>query len=289
MRRALAACAFLLAAHSTAAAQSAIATDTATVEQRVLVAGETTPADARRRAIEGALAEAVRRVLGVRLQSAQIGIASDDGGRASDGFVSVVQLDAAGRAVDYRILHERWVPGAGGELRYEVRLVATVARDVGAPDPAFRVDAELNDALFFVEGADPSANAEVVVTARATRDAWLTVLAIADDSVQVLFPNALVGELRAAADAAVEVPDAGWRAQGIRLRATLPTGRSSRREVVAVVATRDAVPPPARGRTTNDAGAADPSISLLELQRWLVSIPADRRAVSFAAYEVRRR
>ena len=183
----------------------------------------------------------------------------------------------------------RLVPGPGGELRFEVRLLATVARDVGAPDPAFRVEATLNDALFFVEGAEPAGNAEVVVTASATRDAWLTVLAIADDSVQVLFPNALVGEVRASAGAPVEVPDAGWRSQGLRLRATLPAGRSRRREVVAVVATRDPVPPPAPGRTTNDAGAADPSISLLELQRWLVSIPADRRAVSFAAFEVRRR
>jgi hypothetical protein len=95
------------------AAQSrgALAVDTVTVTQRVLVAGDVTPAEAKRQAVERALAEAVRRISGVRVQATQLGVGEDRNGRVRDSFLSVVQLDASGRATDYRVL-ERATPGA---------------------------------------------------------------------------------------------------------------------------------------------------------------------------------
>jgi hypothetical protein len=93
----------------------------------------------------------------------------------------------------------------------------------------------------------------------------------------VLFPNEYERTLRVGAGAHVEVPSSEWREQGLHLRASLPAGRDSRRELLAVVAARTPIPFPKHSAT------------MLDLQRWLVKIPLDQRAVAFAAYEVRRR
>jgi hypothetical protein len=116
-----------------------------------------------------------------------------------------------------------------------------------------------------------------VATVRSTRAAHLTIFVIADDSAQRLAPNDYVSSLPVSPGSAVEFPDAEWRARGLRMRATLPTGRAGRRELLMVVATRSPVPPP---------GAR---LSVLEVQRWLVRIPLEQRAIAFAPYEVRRR
>lgn len=276
-RRALVILTLLAGTTTGARAQGA---DTITITQRVLVAGDLTPAEARRRAIEAALAEAVRQRVGMRVQAGQLDVSDDRDGRVRNSFTSVVQLDAAGRATDYRVLEEHWVPtthpALGAQLYYEVRALVFVERERGAADAGFHVSVSLNEGLFHVRGQLPGDNGEVVATVTSTRDAYLTVLSIADDSVTVLFPNRYEPTLRAGAGAALEVPSRSWREQGLRLRASLPAGREARRELIAVVATRSAIPYPST------------ATSMLDLQRWLVHIPLDQRAVAFAAFEVRR-
>jgi hypothetical protein len=279
-------------AGSPAGAQSgpAIAGDTVTVTQRVLIAGDLTPAEAKRQAIEKALAEAVRRIAGVRVQSAQLGVDEDRDGRVRDSFLSVVQLDAAGHAIDYRLLDERFAserhPTLGTQLYLELRALVTVAREVGSADPGFVVNVSLNDALFFDAGASLEGNDELIATITTSHDAWLTVFGVIGDSAQLLLPNALMTDHRALARMAVELPSREWRDRGVHFRASLPPGEPARRELVVVVATRRPVSfpmpsPRADGNTS--------SFSLMSIQRWLVTIPLAERAIAFAAYEVRRK
>jgi hypothetical protein len=256
--------------------------DTVTVDQRVLVAGDITPAEAKRRAIEGALGEAVRRVVGVRVQSGQFGVTDDRDGRVTDSFLSVIQLDAGGRATDYRVVDEGWEPTRhpelGSQLYYHATLVVSVERERGERDAGFHASLSLNDALFFDNGAAVAENDEVVATIASTRAGYATLFTIADDSVQRLVPNDFVRTLAVPAGGGVEFPSADWRARGLHLRTRLPAGVDRRRELLMAVVTRTAVPPPL---------AAHPSP--LDIQRWLIAIPVDQRAVAFAAYEVRRR
>lgn len=266
-----------------------MATDTVTVTQRVQLAGDMTPAEAKRQAVERALAEAVRRVSGVRVQAAQLGVGEDRSGRVRDSFLSVVQLDAAGRAVDYRVLDERYVserhPSLGAQLYLELRALVTVAAEHGATDAAFTVSVALNDALFFDTGASLDGNDELIATITSSQDAWLTVFGVTGDSAQLLLPNAYMTDRRAPAGVSVELPSREWRDRGIHFRASLPPEEKARRELLVVVATRTPVTftPP-----TGPDGASQ-SFSLMAIQRWLVTIPLDQRAIAFAAYEVRRR
>lgn len=259
--------------------------DSVTVEQRILMTPELTAADARRRAIDGALAEAVRRVAGVQVRSSALSTLSEQDGAIRDGAVrggysSVVQLDAAARAVDYRILDESWetrrAAGMQPQLYLTLRLTAVVEREAGLPDAGFHVTLSLNAARFDVRTGASAESDELIATVSTSRPAQLVLFTIADDSAQRLFPNDYVQGVRIEHDAPLQLPDPEWRARGLRLRATLPAGRRERQEVLMVVATRTtvALPPPA--------------LSLLELQRWLVQIPLGERAIAVAPYDVRR-
>jgi hypothetical protein len=264
--------------------------DTITVTQRVLVAGDVTPAEAKRQAVERALAEAVRRVSGVRVQAAQLGVGEDRNGRVNDSFLSVVQLDAAGRATDYRILDERYHterhPSLGAQLYLEVRALVTVATELGAVDPGFKVSLSLNDALFFDAGGSLEGNDEVIATITSSQDAWLTVFGVVGDSAQRLLPNVVMTDHRALRGTAVELPSREWRDRGVHFRASLPPNETARRELIVVIATRKPVDFPV---PTPSVDAASPSFSMMEIQKWLVTIPLDQRAIAFAAYEVRRK
>lgn len=279
-------------ASSRVGAQAAVPTpgDTVTVTQRVLVTGDLTPTDAKRQALEKALAEAVRRISGVRVQASQLGVDEDRGGRSRDSFLSVVQLDAAGRATNYRVLDERFVterhPSLGAQLYFELRALVTVARETGAIDPGFTVAVSLNDALFFDSGGSLEGNDELVATITTSQDAWLTVFDVMGDSAELLLPNVIMTDARVMAGRAVELPSREWRDRGVHFRASLPPQDNARRELLVVVATRSPVSFPTE--TATDAATPRP-ISLMAIQRWLVTIPLEQRAIAFAAYEVRRR
>jgi hypothetical protein len=154
-----------------------------------------------------------------------------------------------------------------------LQLRAVVEREVGTPDASFVVELTLNADRFAVRPGSVAAADEIIATVRTTRPAFLTLFAIADDSAQRLFPNEYLREVPVGGGAAMQLPDPEWRARGLHLRPTLPAGRATRRELLLVVATRTAVPPPPS------------ALSLLELQRWLVRIPLGSRALAVAHYD----
>lgn len=260
-------------------AQGVTATDTVTVEYRVLMTPDATQREVRRRALEGALAESVRRVAGVHVQSGTLFAKEERQGTVRDDFVSVVQLDVRGRVVDYDVLQEDWVstrhPELGAQVYLRVMVRATVAHEVGEADAAFRLDLSLNAPTLLVRSSRPAENDEMIVTVSSTRDALLTLVSITDDSVTVLFPNTYVSEASLRAGEATSFPAADWRERGLRLRASLPPGGASHREVIMAVAVRRSAQP-FNGTTT------------LDLQRWLVGIPLERRAIATTVVDVRR-
>jgi hypothetical protein len=264
---------------SPTAAQDRIRYDTVMVEQRVLLTSDLTPAQARRRAIEEALAEAVRQVSGVLVRSGIVAVKEEQAGRIRDDYFSVVQLDAAGRATSYEVVDEGWVttrhPALGEQVYLRLAVRSTIATELTAPDAGFTVDAWAGSSLLRVRSRNPALNDELVLGVQSSRPAWLTVLTVDGDSAAVVFPNSYVREVRVEAGDSIQVPAEEWRARGLKLRAELPAGVDSRRELVVVVATREP-PPPFNGSSTMD------------LQRWLLTIPVEQRALKWLAIETRR-
>lgn len=269
--------ALLLTAPARARAQGG---DTVTVEQRVLMTPDLTPAAARRRAIDGALAEAARQVAGVTVRSTALSTLGERNGRVTGGYASVVQLEIAARAVDYRVLWEEWETlrpaGAAPQLYLRLSLRAVIAREIGNPDPAFTAELSLNAPRFIVRSGAQRTSDELIATVRTSHPAHLILLAIADDSVHRLFPNEYVRARSDAADMPVELPAPDWRERGLHLRATLPSGVDARDETLMLIATHSSVSPPPAATT------------VMALQRWLVGIPLGARAIAFTQYEVAR-
>ena len=225
------------------------------------------------------MAEAVRRVAGVRVQSTAVSTMAESAAGTQSAYRSVVQLDAAGRAVDARVLSESWettrVPELGQQVYYRATFAITVEHEQGTPDAAFAVDLTLPRTEFVAHSADPRQNDELVAAVRVTQSAQLWLFSVAGDSVHLLIPNEYQAPVEATADARLELPDATWRSRGLRLRVSLPGGSERQDELLTVVALRG----PARASARH--------MTLLEFQRWLVRIPAGQRAVGFAPYSVR--
>ncbi len=234
-----------------------------------------TKADAERAALEAAMAEAVRRVAGVRVAGTESMVTSDSAGAVSSRYLASVRLDAEGHVVAWTIARARWITAkrsrGAGDLVYEASYRVTVARDAGRTDASFRLTLHTNGERYAVRGAAASDNDEVIVALAATRDAHLTVAAISGDSVRRLVPNQVIASARIAAGEQTEWPSAEWRERGLHFRVGLPDGVSRRTDVLAAVATSEPAPWPRA-----DGGA----VSLTEFNRWLVGIPADRRAVA---------
>lgn len=234
-----------------------------------------TRADAERSALEEAMAEAVRRVAGVRVAGTQSMTTADSAGTIASAYLASVRLDAEGHVVAWTVDKARWATvkrGRGArDLVYEASYRVTVARDAGRADSGFRLSLASNQERFGVRATATTENDDVVVAITATRDGHLTVAALSGDSARRLVPNAVLQSARVGAGESTEWPSAEWRARGLHFRVSLEDGVTRRTDVLAAVVTREPAPWPRA-----DGGA----VSLLEFNRWLVGIPADRRAVA---------
>jgi hypothetical protein len=247
--------------------------ETVVVEQRLILTDQLTPAAVKRRALDEAMAEAVRRVVGVRVRSTAISTTAEGPSGVTSDYRSVVQLDAAGRATDVRVLREGWET-ADGAVRYHATWAITVAREVGVADPGFALDLTLPARTLRAPHTDVRRNEELIATVTSSRPAALLLATIVDDSVTVLLPNAWTGPVNLPATTATELPEPTWRSRGLRLRVTRPPGDAPRDALLVAVA------------TTGDTLPTFVGGGLLAFQRWLVGIPLDRRAIAFAPYTV---
>ncbi len=245
---------------------------TVVIEQRVTLTDQMTPATARRRALEEAMAEAVRQVVGVRVRSTTISTTTETAtGHASD-YRSVVQLDAAGRAIEVRSLKEAWET-TNSILQFHGIWEVTVAREVGSADPGFTVELTLPVRRYVAAFDDVRRNDELLAAVTTSRAASIVLVSVVGDSATPLLPNDLTGPLSSPAGRPTDLPPADWRHRGLHLRLTRAPDAPRDELLVAVALTRSDIPP-FRGRT------------LLDFQRWLVAIPLSERATAFAPYTV---
>ncbi|MDX2193506.1 MAG: DUF4384 domain-containing protein [Gemmatimonadales bacterium] len=258
---------------------------------RVPLTGELSLRGAFELARDGALRDAVEEVVGVHVAGVSSRSVEESPRELADYFRQFVVSSAAGRVLRYEVLDSGVVREGGGALGqsyFHVRLVADVLPDVGRADPGFRVELKLDRDVYHAD-PPPGRGDEMVASYRASAPANVTLFGIADDSVQVLLPNAYETRNRAAANLWYEFPDRIWRDRSVRLRAELPPGRSRRIEVYLAVATKREVPFLGELRRGEASRVPVVTAALADLQRWLAMIPMDERSVAVSSVEVRMR
>lgn len=268
---------------------SGLRTERVEADFDVVVSRAMTLDDARRAGVDEALAEAVRQVVGTKVDATQQRV---NGEGLEDRFLSVALSSAAGRVVDYKVMAEGLVsvPDADGRpvTRYRGRVSAMVAEESGKPDAGFAVGLSMNRPSFMVSKAGEGE--EMIATVTSTRDAWVTLFVVTEDTVDVILPNAYAPENRITAARPLEFPSARQRAMSMNLTASLPAGRDVARELIVAVATKAKVPfgSGAVRASADRRVVATAQGTVNEFQQWLVRIPLDERAVAYAAYEIRR-
>ena len=160
-----------------------------------------TAAEVKAIALQEALAEAVRRVAGVRISGTQSAVTGDSAGTRIDRFEQAVRLDVSGRATRWETVREEWRSARSGESAPPMLVLTMrvqVTPEVGQRDAGFGVTLGARSTRLMVRGESPAANDEIIATVRTTADAFITLVSVAGDSVFVLAPNAVTPRGRGA-------------------------------------------------------------------------------------------
>jgi hypothetical protein len=162
-----------------------------------------------------------------------------------------------------------------------VSMNACVKLTQDKPDPSFKMFMELNRTVF--QSGD-----EAVIRIKATKDCYLILLSIAaNDSVYILFPNALQKESLIQSNVEYEIPDEPSRQAGFHIRVAALPGHRQNTEIVKAIATKRNVPLPEGIIIDRGFGLiGTPKVAVMKLAAWLSEIPPSERAEASVMYSV---
>jgi hypothetical protein len=278
MRRQVPLVSVLLAA-SLLSSSLAAGTEIQTVEVTAEVFGHgRTPEHARREALQRARDQAVAEVTGIQIAAQQLRLKSEGPDGMRDAFSYLIHTSTRGRIVGEEVTFETRL--VDDTPVYRVTLRAEVVLEPGPRDPGFELELHT-----VPESHTFRAGEAVVLEVSASRPCYLIVLNLdSEGHIGLLFPNEYDGENRIAADERVRLPRPGKPFE-IRVEPAGPASPS--REQLLVIATLDDVPFALSESTAGElVPPPDSESTLTALNRWLVRIPANRRAEALWDYEV---
>jgi hypothetical protein len=250
-------------------AATAASAETRVVQVSASVAGTgRTPEQARREALDRARDEALSRTASIRVAAQQLRLRGEQAdGTLRDGFSSLVQTSTEGRIVEETVTYttrlENDVPV------YDATLLAVVELEDGAPDPGFTIELAADPASRTLRDGE-----ELAVEVTASRRCYLTLIQIGAGGRPVLLvPNGFMTETVLEAGRSLRIPA---KTAGFRFRARLPDGTEDDREQLLAIGTLDPV------TFTIDPGED----GFTALNRWLLRIPAARRAEALRDYQI---
>ncbi|MFQ5670602.1 MAG: DUF4384 domain-containing protein [Acidobacteriota bacterium] len=240
-----------------------------------------TPEEARREALQRARLEAIQQVGGIDLSASDWRIKGEDPQGFADAFAAAIQTSTRGRIVKETVHYETLLDGETPV--YRVRLRADVALEKDQEDPGFRLRLRA-----VPESHTFRAGEQLQVTLTASRDCYITLLdVLSSDRMVLLFPNRLSQENHLTAGQSLTLPSPSQRERGLALRMVLPEGKSRDAGLLLALATRDPLPLPFGTTGVSGRTRTRPlQPSLVALNRWLVGIPAARRAQAVWAYRI---
>jgi len=185
-----------------------------------------------------------------------------------------------GHLVDEKILSASPQPLEGDAYRYRIVLEARVVPVKGERDPSLRLELEVNERL--LKDGD-----ELIIRARPSADGYLYIFEfLSDNSVMLIFPNALMADNAVSAGQWLEMPTQQERARGVHYRVAADPKALTTNETIYAVFSRQPIAdlsglmnvPVPKGSTRKgyvSFSAGDESFT--EFQRWLSEVPLGQR------------
>jgi hypothetical protein len=222
------------------------------------------PEDAEKKAILNACRDAIQYYSGVEISERTLDLQAAGHGKVIiDHFSSLTSQTIGGIILEKNILHKE-IKTDGNNLVNLVVLRVKVGKQEGQKDPYFHLNAHLNSDTF-KEGE------ELELTARASKDCYITVLNIcSDDSVNVLFPNQYRSDNFLKAGDIFKLPSRVDKMMGLSFPVTLANGKECDVEMIKVLATKEEISL-VESHTFSPYGTY--KMALKKLLNWLIKIP----------------
>jgi hypothetical protein len=247
------------------------------VDTSLVFPGTVSPSGARQQLLQTARAAGLEKALPARVSFTSLlsDIMDETAGAAFEKstWSTFALSSVTGYVVDEKILSTEIRPLQGNAFRYRMIMEARVVPVKGERDPALRLDLEVNERL--LEDGD-----ELIVRAKSSAGGYLYVFDfLSDNSVMLMFPNAVISDNAVSAGEWLEIPTRQERSQGVHFRVAADPDALTTNETVYAVFTRQPIADLAglinvsEGYATFSAGDA----SFTDFQRWLAEIPLGQR------------
>jgi hypothetical protein len=247
------------------------------VDTTLVFPGTVPPARAKREALQTARAAGLEQALPAKVSFTSLlsDVMDETAGAAYEKSTwSTFALSSiSGHVVDEKILSAEVMPIEGNAYRYRMVMEARVVPVKGERDPSLRLELDVNERLL-------NEGDELVIRVRSNTAGYLYVFDfLSDNSVMLMYPNALMIDNAIAAAKWVELPTEQERARGIRFRVAAAPEALTTNETIYAVFTRQPIADLAglinvpEGYASFSAGDA----SFTDFQRWLAEIPLSQR------------
>lgn len=251
-----------------------------TVEaQAPVVAGDATKA--RQQAIMAAERQAVVEALakGISVETLLVNL------RLSGSIVGAIPF---GKVAEKKILEQGLIKTAGSgsseqDRRFHVRMKAGVARQTGAEDPTFHLNAAINQSVF--KDGD-----ELEIYLRSTKDCYFAIFNILENQKIIrLLPNVLSRKNFLSTNENFTFPDSNDRKKGLKLILHLPEHKTTTTESIYILALMRPFELKSIKAQEGIFGAFNGRTALMkDLIREVVGIPLENRAEALVQYEIRK-
>ena len=247
------------------------------VDTTMVFPGSLPPDQARQRTLQAARTAGLEQALPAKVSFTSLlsDIMDETAGTAFERstWSTFAISSATGLIVDEKILSEQLLPLEGNAYSYRVILDARVEPVRGERDPSLHLELDVNERL--LEDGDA-----LIVRAKASADGYLYVFYfLGDNSVMLLFPNAVMAENAVSAGQWLELPSTQERARGLQLRVAAQPDVATTNETIYAVFSRQPIADLSSLTTVTEGyvsfTAGDKSYT--DFQRWLAEIPLGQR------------
>lgn len=237
----------------------------------------------RSEAISAARADALKQV-GVELRAMDISLKTEAGQTLTDFYTQFAETETRGLILKERnvkVSHPKPLSDSedvySASYRIEISLEALVALQTGEPDHGFEVKLKTNRDVY-------QENEPVILTVTSTRDGFLTLFSVWNDSLTVIFPNSLSPDNFIKEDSTVIFPPAS-AGYSLNLR-TIPSTTKSVETFIALVSKEEIPFSPIDVAKYEGKYLKLKQAMLTHYANWLYKIPINKRSSDARAVEV---
>ena len=239
--------------------------------------------ECKRKSLEIARQNAIEQVVGIKVASEtyykRSEIGENEFSKITDAFSTLSRNSSYGKIVEEKILSQN-ITTEKDFVTCITKIEAQVFEEPQNIDNAFQVEIKIENPVLLIK---ENKGDELKFKITSTKDCYIYLFAIlSNDSVQMLIPNKHIENSFHSANKTVQVYENKMQNIGMKFISYLPEDKNSDIEALYLIALKEKI----------DYQYADKlydvNSTIVNINKWLISIPSNLRTESFAQYEIRK-